>query len=240
MSDLFHEDVPDEFIVNVYAAMVAASWHTFQVLTKRPERRRYLLNAPSFREWVAERAAKLINALRGDRSLPATENLAAWNAGSARNIHEGVSVEDQQTADERIPILLQTPAAVRFVSAEPLLGPVQLGCGGELFDYGVGRNQDNEPRIHWVIAGGESGPGARPCDVAWIRSIVQQCQAAAVPCFVKQLGTRPFDGYDRWPIRYGDTTIDIGEEKRWMELKDKKGGDPAEWPKDLRVREWPR
>ena len=126
MSDLFHEDVPDEFIVNVYAAMVAASWHTFQVLTKRPERRRYLLSAPSFREWVARRAAKLINAQRGDRSLHATENLAAWNACSVRNIHEGVSIEDQKTADEHILILLQTPAAVRWISVEPLLGPVNL------------------------------------------------------------------------------------------------------------------
>ncbi len=191
MSDLFHEDVPDEFIVNVYAVMVAASWHTFQVLTKRPERRRYLLNAPSFREWVAQRAAKLINALRGDRSLSATENLAKWNAGQAVNIHEGVSVEDQKTADERIPILLQTPAAVRFVSAEPLLWPVDCSTYLQLpktFEGMMTPRQAWNVLLDWVIVGGESGPGARPMHPAWVRSLRDQCQAAGVPFFFKQWG----------------------------------------------------
>ncbi|MBL9048474.1 MAG: DUF5131 family protein, partial [Tabrizicola sp.] len=104
----------------------------------------------------------------------------------------GVSCEDQATADERIPLLLQTPAAVRFVSAEPLLGPI-------VFDQQVHLERRTKiltgasaPRIDWVIVGGESGPKARPCDVAWIRSIVQQCKAAAVPVFVKQdSGPRP-------------------------------------------------
>lgn len=195
LSDLFHEDVPDYFIRNVYACMVAASWHTFQVLTKRPERRRYLLNAPSFREWVAERAAEWINVLRGDRSLPATENLAAWHAGAAGNIQEGVSIEDQKTADARIPILLRTPAAVRFVSAEPLLGPVSFrwACWDDWKDGNGARRPkvnhlDGLKKLDWVIVGGESGPGARPCHIDWIRSIRDQCQAAGVPFFFKQWG----------------------------------------------------
>jgi len=92
MSDLFHEDVPDEFIADVYAVMVTAYQHIFQVLTKRPERRRYLLGAPSFREWVAIKAARHINQLRGPHSLNATNNLAAWNADAAVNIHERVPI----------------------------------------------------------------------------------------------------------------------------------------------------
>jgi protein gp37 len=123
------------------------------------------------------------------------------------NVWLGVSVENQAMADERIPLLLDTPAAVRFLSVEPLLGPVNIfrrnGC----------------VPIGWVIVGGESGPGARPCDVEWIRDLVCQCRGADVPAFVKQLGTQPLG------LEYC--------------LRDHKGGNPAEWPEHLRVREYP-
>jgi protein gp37 len=111
------------------------------------------------------------------------------------NVWLGVSVENQHFADERIPLLLQTPAAVRFISAEPLLGPVDLGrwttgCRSaaghdDCVACGMGKRLDG---LDWVIVGGESGPGSRPFDLAWARSIVQQCRAAGVACFVKQLG----------------------------------------------------
>lgn len=260
LSDLFHEDVSNEYIVAVFGVMAVRPDHTFQILTKRPQRMR------EWFQWLNERGGlgRFIRSIRvdGDRTIPNFFNsvmrtavyrgqthraigdpwASVFNAASfhmvdspLKNIWLGVSIEDQKTADERIPILLQTPAAVKFVSAEPLLGPVDLSSyvpyAGRVLSYGG---------LDWVIAGGESGPGARPCDVAHLRSIVQQCKAAGVSVFVKQLGARPFDGYESGPIMYGDTTIDIAEKEMWMELKDRKGGDPAEWPEDLRVREWPR
>jgi protein gp37 len=127
---------------------------------------------------------------------------------------------------------------VRFLSCEPLLGPIDLPlrcdrCGYARSDqmiHGDHRLCGGEiPGIDWVIVGGESGPGARPCDVAWIRSIVEQCRAAGVPAFVKHLGA-----YVILDARY-DRSIS-GWTRR---LRDRKGGDPDEWPSDLRVREFP-
>lgn len=138
------------------------------------------------------------------------------------NVWLGVSVEDQATADERIPLLLRTPAAVRFVSYEPALGPVNL-----LRYMSVPLAEIDNPgaMLDWVIVGGESGPGARPFDIQWARNTVAQCKAAGVACFVKQVGSVPMERGERW--RY--------EPK----LKDRKGGDWEEWPEDLRVREFP-
>jgi protein gp37 len=174
----------------------------------------------------------------------------------------GVSCEDQRRADERIPLLLQTPAAVRFVSVEPLLGPVDLRpylrwrwvrvtdgerthvsapSYGELAESaGFGaiwppvpiKGMLPQPDLGWCVIGGESGPGARPCDLAWIRSLVDQCRVVQVPAFVKQLGTRPFDGYFQF-----STGQQIPDRLR---LRDRKGGEMGEWPEDLRVREFPR
>lgn len=142
------------------------------------------------------------------------------------NLWLGVSVENQKAADERIPLLLQTPAAVRFLSIEPLLGPLRL------FAYDQGNPPTmtiDDGRLHWVICGGESGPGARPMDIAWVRSIVEQCKAARVSCFVKQLGKHVLTPHTNTPEWLHD----------WFPI-DKKGGDPQEWPADLRVREFPR
>lgn len=139
----------------------------------------------------------------------------AW----APNVWLGATVEDMQRADERIPHLLKVPARMRFLSCEPLLSEVQLGVGGAFYDYGFGRDDRDEPRIHWVIVGGESGHGARPLNPSWVKSIVNVCAAAGVPCFVKQLGANVLDFNGR--------------------IKHPKGGDIAEWPEDLRVREFP-
>jgi protein gp37 len=147
--------------------------------------------------------------------------------GLPSNLWLGTSIEDQRAADERIPHLLtcRDLAPVLFLSCEPLVGPI---------DFTVKCPPAFQPtlrsdRINWVILGGESGPKARPGNVDWIRSIIRQCRAAGVPCFVKQLGGNPFDGY-----RQGYVLM-----KRTMSLNDPKGGDPDEWPKDLRVREFP-
>lgn len=159
----------------------------------------------------------------------------------ADNLWIGTSVENQEHADLRIPELLKIPAAVRFLSCEPLLGPVQLRQSWcdflEGWDTDAEEGWDGEPepvqvqteRVDWVIAGGESGPGARPCDVAWIRDLVRQCREADVPPFVKQLGVRPIE----------DGCSDPGHTPSLDRVNDSKGGDWSEWPEDLRVREMP-
>lgn len=138
------------------------------------------------------------------------------------NVWYGTSVEDQVAADNRIPHLIQVPAKVRFLSCEPLLGPVDLSKW-----LATGQ-------IHWVIIGGESGPNARPCNIEQIRDIVRQCQAAGVACFVKQLGSQPFDWVD-----IDDRPRPIARDRQFYQLSDFKGGDPSEWPEDVRVREVP-
>jgi protein gp37 len=129
------------------------------------------------------------------------------------NVWIGVSIEDQQRADERLPHLAEIPARVKFLSIEPLLGPIILNG----WDGRVQRNWlvSSHPRsIDWVIIGGESGNSARSCTVDWIMGLVHTCRAAGVPVFVKQVGSSPY-------------------------LKDPKGGDPNEWPEHMRVREFP-
>lgn len=137
----------------------------------------------------------------------------------------GTTVEDQRRAEERLPHLLAIPAPVRFVSAEPLLEAADLWRWMGPKDPGI-RDPRGTDGIDWLVVGGESGPGARPFDVAWARSLRDQCAAASVPYFFKQMGARPIYTTD-------------GGGKRVLNLRDKKGGDPAEWPEDLRVRQWP-
>lgn len=149
------------------------------------------------------------------------------------NIWIGTSVENQKRADERIPYLLKIPARVRFLSVEPMLEGIHLSLEGARND------------IHWTIFGGESGPGARPCNIEWIRDGVRQCRAAGVAPFVKQLGANPFG---TWPMAGNDgasgivSLRDAGRLSAHGDLppfKDKKGGDMSEWPEDLRIREFP-
>jgi protein gp37 len=193
MSDLFHEKVPDEWIDRIFAVMALCRWHTFIVLTKRAERMRDYLRARGENgdPWI-DAASKLLDGQQtriDGRALEQFDDEYESIAPLLPNVHLGVSVENQETADERIPLLLQTPAAVRIVSYEPALGPVDLEP--YLVDalHRIGRAPRME--LDEIIVGGESGPGARPCDVEWIRSTVQQCAQAGVACFTKQLGARP-------------------------------------------------
>jgi protein gp37 len=262
MSDLFHEGVSDEQIAAVFGVMAAAPRHTFQVLTKRPERAR------AWFAWIADQGEELLAAVGeeppGGSPIPAAcasflpmvtgGNVAdssewlgrdAWRAAmrapwALPNVWLGASVEDQKTADERIPILLELPAAVRWVSYEPALGSVDwkniasardemmLPLAGLTWSIGSPpRVVRTHPKLDWIVVGGESGPGARPFDVAWARSTVEQCRAAGVPVFVKQLGACPHWSYAPPP-------------PQWTERRrDRKGGEPSEWPEDLRVREYP-
>lgn len=152
-----------------------------------------------------------------------------------QNVWIGVSVENQATADERIPVLLSLPAAVRWVSYEPALGPVRFDRiesedGEAWVNPLTGRWSGNDtpwPRLDWIVVGGESGTGARPFDLAWARSTVTACRDARVAVFVKQLGARVLRQHPMDPGALLEVRLA------------KKGGDPSEWPEDLRVREWP-
>lgn len=221
MSDLFHEDVPDEWIDRVFAVMALCPQHTFQVLTKRSARMRdYIGSSLSNVRRIA------IDVRRELLGLPRPGAAAAW---PLPNVWLGVSCEDQRRAVERIPDLLATPAAVRFVSAEPLLGPIDFRRwthGWHPTNYVEARRDDSRlGTIDWIIVGGESGEGARPMYSEWVRSIVQQCGEASVSVFVKQLGANFRDGAPEGWV-HGD-------------LRHGKGGDMAEWPPNLRVRMMP-
>ena len=163
------------------------------------------------------------------------------------------SVENQEQADKRIPELLKIPAACRGLSLEPLLGPVDLNCitikdkfpGCASFDVLNDRmihHDDNNNytigigKLDWLIVGGESGPSARSCNVAWVRSLVKHGQAAAVKVFVKQLGAKPVESQLVVGSASPGKDVPLGATRL---ITDKKGGDPAEWPVDLRVQEWP-
>lgn len=198
MSDLFHDQVPDEYIAQVWAVMALAPQHTFQVLTKRHGRMRSLLSSARFDDLFTD-ALYSFESPTGDE--PAEPVGSA--PGPLPNVWLGVSVEDQKRADLRVPALLDTPAAVRFLSCEPLLGPVDLtGFGTQQSYWLTGRPgwgapepgplamQPLEigPRIDWVIVGGESGPHARPMHPTWARLLRNQCVDAGVPFHFKQWG----------------------------------------------------
>lgn len=222
MSDLFHEDVPDDFIEQIFNVMEKSvaelnhsgnCGHVFQILTKRPERMRDFVS-----RWWRSYQKEGVEPYMG-------------------YIWLGVSVEDQATADERIPLLLQTPAAVRWLSMEPLLGPVDLNAmsrtPGAAKDeitadddrYGPPLGGDNG--IDWVVVGGESGFKARPMHPDWVRSLRDQCQAAGVPFFFKQWGEWLPGEYPAWPetADYLDVSRKghfFKDDRQWMDRVGKK------------------
>jgi len=179
MGDLFHEEVGFEYVEKVFAKMIpsAANWYAQHIFM-------VLTKRP---EWMKMFIQKV------QITHP--------------NIWLGVTAENQRRADERIPVLLDTPASCRFVSVEPMLEAVNLFCW--LPPYGQGWT--DRPNLDWVIVGCETGPGARPCKIEWMRAIRDQCKAAGVPLFVKK-------------IRLEDGRI---------------SGDMSEWPEDLRIRQFP-
>lgn len=222
MSDLFHENVPSEFIAECFAVMGDAKQHTFQILTKRPARMKAVIE----------------------------DIMCFSNCPPPANIWFGVSVENQHFADERIPLLLKTPAAVRFISAEPLLGPVYLSDIKER----ILPNMRGDNHIHidalrcfvpahidWVICGGESGPNARPMQLEWARLLRDQCKAAGVAFFFKQLGSRP-ESHQKESLPFEELFKDrCGQESAGVWALRDKGhhGNIDEFPEDLRIREYP-
>lgn len=193
MSDLFHPEVPDDFIDSVFGVMWACLYgrneqdgHIFQVLTKRADRMRDYLRTDRRKAWALA-AIHYGGGIDPDGLWDQTMDFE----GPHPRIWLGVSVEDQAAADERIPLLIDTPAAVRWISAEPLLGPVDLTAtpaGDVLCRCGGCMEMTPDTRIDWVVAGGESGPKARPMHPQWARELRDQCAAASVPFLFKQWG----------------------------------------------------
>ena len=284
MGDIFHENVPDPIIDQVFAVMALCPQHTFLVLTKRAGRMRDYFSDPMSASRVADfivdavfsgvttRAVLIADAALEPLAPPGPRVfLGRW---PLPNVWLGVSAEDQRRAEERVPALLDTPAAKRFVSAEPLLGPIDFenirdpkhfpGClrkdvlNGHAFHEDDGNQWTKLNRVDWIIAGGESGGGARPNWTPNVRSIIRQCASARVACFVKQMGSNVHDRNDagieglydtEWRLDDGDwgrIEHDVnGYREQYqgapmrIRLRDPKGGDPSEWPADLAVREWP-
>lgn len=219
MTDLGADFVTDEWLDKIWGVMGCSPQHTFIVLTKRMERlKKYLLahNTP-------EGGARFLNReVLGEKLGDSLSDHYGFEIPyPLPNVWLGTSAERQREADERIPHLLQTPAAVRFLSAEPLIGPIDLG---ELPSAsGIGRHLDAlsnagvDPgtlvphRLDWVIAGGESGPGARPMHPAWARDLRDQCAAAGVPFFFKQHG-------EWWPSNYGSQSPDPDVRSLWTRM----------------------
>ena len=188
MSDLFHDGISDDYIAHVFAVMALAPRHTFQVLTKRHARMRSLLTDEDFRGLVSGYiVAYNVEEGRDDSHLCWPERADDW--WPLDNVWLGVSVEDQKWADIRIPVLLDTPAAIRFLSCEPLLGPVSLDPW-RVPGHAPNPLMPADTRLGWVIVGGESGHGSRPIEAEWVRTLRDQCVLARVPFFFKQWGGR--------------------------------------------------
>jgi protein gp37 len=244
---LFHDGIDDLFIAQIFATMAVCPRHRFMILTKRHERMAKLVASEEFLEEVAMYISVLVeencdpNQRRSDDMRATAPYVKGEEDWPLRNVWLGVSVENQETANARVPLLLSTPAHRRFVSYEPALGPVDwkrvggpgeanhpanLQDGNALFIGDVGGIDfcwTPRKMVHQIIVGGESGPGARRFNVKWARDTIQQCLEGQVACFVKQLGTDPI--------------FDADEAQ--LVLRDKKGGWISEWPSDIRVREWP-
>lgn len=189
LSDLFHPNVPAEFIQAVFDVMFHCSEHRFIILTKQAER--------------------MCELLAGKPPV--------------HGVRLGVSAENQAMWDLRVPFLQRTPAWQRIVSCEPLLESIDI------------RDLRGKPKIDQIIFGGESGPGARPCNLRWIRRGIKDCRALGISPFVKQVGARACTSFC---ADINCTHPDCGVE--WLKTRHKKGGNMAEWPEDLRVREYPR
>ena len=226
LCDWLDDEVPVEWLAQFLALIRDTPNLDWLLLSKRPE------------NW-----GKRMRDVHVFTEGPDRIALAEWLDGTPPpNVWLGVSVEDQTRANERIPLLLEIPARLRWLSVEPLLGPVDLtridgdqsgsrsmcmvnSLTGRHTD--MGRSCPDVPCIDWVVVGGESGPCARPCNVEWIRSVIYDCKTTGIPCFVKQLGSRP------------EVEAPSGGWVQPVPVRHRKGGDPAEWPDNLRVRKFP-
>lgn len=259
-ADLFHDKVPFEYIGAIFGVMGGAPDHRFQVLTKRPGRARDFFRwLESHEEPPWEVCLKLAGRKVG--RIAALNAALLWSkhhldtAWPFANVWLGVSVEDQQRAEERLPLLMECPASVHWVSAEPLLEHVNLHewlpapphsralAHTHRTGHPVGGDENSSdcfkcktkwtpqgPAINWLVVGGESGPGARPFDLGWAEVLRDQCDATGAAFFLKQLGA-----FAQRRVEHED-----GHTTSRIRTEDRKGENPSEWPRDLRIREYPK
>lgn len=217
LCDWLDEEVPVEWLARFLQLVLETQHLDWLLLTKRPENwGRRIQGALAHVEGILEP-----DGWEGDASTPVGIWLNQWLSGEAPgNVWFGVSVENQIRVNQRIPLLMEIPARLRWLSVEPLIGPVDLSEWAHIIrqHHPDGSETPMRRPFDWVVVGGESGHGARPCNLDWIRNVVRECRTANVPVFVKQVGARP----DFAPVQHP------------------KGGDPAEWPEDIRVREYPK
>ena len=239
MSDLFHPSLSDEEIDQVFAVMALAQEHIFQILTKRPERMKEYFSK------LEQDMARRFHLFQTIRDIAQTERIQKVLDPEVsfglplKNVWLGVSVENQEAADDRIRILLEIPATLHWISMEPLLGPVSLeevpvGMLGPLRPGA----KTNLPKVKWVVVGGESGPAARPMEGDWLRKIKYECEAANVPLFVKQLGAAYSDSKDG----LAGKSLKIPEEAIYLlkrRFAHRSGADIEEWPEEFKKREFP-
>lgn len=260
MFDLFHEAIPIQYIVDVFGVIVLAHWHTFQILTKRTARMREFMEHDHgiAAQMQAIEAGGGIAPRGVFRALDLKHRDGIAITWPPPNAWLGTSIEDQPRADERTGDLSATKAALHFLSVEPQLEAIDLDgkrsdgwwktcptCDGDMSVPAAGggkpcptcwENQGWVRGIQWVICGGESGPGARPFNLEWARSLQEQCKEASVPFFMKQIGAKPFWISAEERLKRLATT---GDHFRADTVKDRKGGNIEEWPEELRVREFP-
>lgn len=199
LADWLDDEVDANWLSDLLVLIYQTPLLSWQLLTKRPE------------NWRSRLA--IVQGISHDPHHMGAKIAKYWLEGiPLPNVWVGVSAEDQKNFDLRVPLLFEIPAVIRFVSAEPLLGPIRLGKGRSM--------------VHWLIAGGESGAHARRCDIVWIADLIAQCRDLGIAPFVKQLGSYPVEHC-------------ASEDQKQLYLKHKKGEDPAEWPAVLRVREFP-
>lgn len=214
MSDLFHEELTNEEIAAIFGIMAACPHHQFQVLTKRAKRMAEWFewlrqdSAGSDQAWDvrpltcwrhAKTVLPIIEQSVWDKELYEVAHKIKW---PLPNVWLGVSVENQEAADERIPLLIRCPAAIRFLSCEPLIGRVTLQSNAPapaMHSRAYLRGIEGDRRIDWVIAGCESGPGARPCEPGWLRTLRDECRAAGVKYFLKQATAAQEGGHRLYP-----------------------------------------
>lgn len=202
LTDVFHEGFGDDFLIEVYGAFVAAPKQRLYVLTKRPERQADFL--------LSNKEKVLAEAKKWEKRIP---HLSVPNDWPAKNIWAGASAGTQKDLEDILPDVLRTPAVVQWLSLEPLIAPIDLkSLLGPL-------DAKSREKLLWAVTGGESGEGARPMDLNWVRKIISDCREFNVVPFFKQKGE-----------------VLAAE----MGCADKKGGDITEWPLDLQVRDWPR
>ena len=247
VSDLFHDDVPVDFIREVYAVMTLAYWHNFFVLTKRPERAFAILTDE---DWYNSLLAKA-DVVRLRNHLSADVGISDPRRIPPKNIAFGVTAGNEHRADQRIPIALRVPAYRHFLSYEPALGPLDFS-GHRLEWIAPFKETDamlnRTPRLDLIIAGGENHPDAMDCNVNWFRKLLRQCKPEGTRVCIKQLGTHPFEvdpieddlaldaSYDE-EADPADVAAMAAASVRKIKVSDRAGAIMEEWPEDLRVQE---